>query len=1250
MRTLNRQRGVLVQGPPGTGKSHTIANLICHLLATGKRVLATAKTPRALQVLHEKLPQEIKPLCINLLGSGTEEKESLEKSVVGILARFDRWDQTDTDERIQYLEMQIQANRRAKAEADAKLMALRESETFKHTVSDGAYSGTAAEIARRLKAEEEQFVWFVDKIAPWVALPLSPEEIQCLCRDMVELNAEEEEKLSLFIPDPVTDLPHEDSVRTLFLQEQAAQQKVAANEELLRSPEGRALLHAERENIEHLVQGLAELAAATESVLKRPMPWISQAVCDVLTDNDKPWKELFRLSSSHAEGLRDAALRVDTIDVIIPEDMDRKKLLYDAKALKAHFEAGGGRGFLMFKPKVLRIHGGFLDRVKVDGLTCTNTGALEKLIDYLTVEQRLDYIWTLWSEKADQHNGPFPLQVAAIEELHEALESVVKLYDLREKVTEYIKNISGLSSPQWEEVASLYKLTETGQTVLAQLELMEIRKEREKMEAHLSALATRHGAHPIVGEIMQTFKRRDINAYYSLVAQVRGLRQKAASVNKKRQMIVRLAKEAPQLANILARCSEPHEWSKRLKNLDKAWAWARAKSWLEEFLESDSESLERHSRRLDDEIRRNLAELASLKAWSFCFSRMQEEHRRHLIAWQQAMKRGGKFTGKHAHTHRQNAQRHLNECRDAVPAWIMPLHRVYETVKAGAGIFDVIIVDEASQCGPEALPLLYLGKRVVVVGDDKQISPEAVGVDRDQVQQLMRNYLYDFEHADSFDVENSLFNHAQIRFSNRITLREHFRCMPEIIHFSNDLCYQTDPLIPLRQYPPDRLEPVKAVYVQNGYREGTGLRVINRPEAEALVEVVVNCCQDKRYQGITMGVIALQGEAQAYLIRDMLLNRLGAEEMEKRQLICGNPYSFQGDERDVMFLSMVAAPNERIGVLSQAADQRRFNVTVSRARDQMWLFHSVTSNHLSAYCFRRRLVDYVYNPISRITQAIGEGADKLREKAFRANRLIEKPPQPFESWFEVDVALAIAGRGYRIVPQFEFADKRIDIVVQGAKAQLAVECDGDFWHGADQYVADRERQRKLERCGWRFFRVRESLYYANPEKAMEPLWTILDRMGISPVGAEVVDDQEKPSCDVDEDDEEHNLMQDSPEENNKVDVYEDTEQGLDQIDGSALNKKDGEVPQNIHEALRVKPDFLSRTVIDILRERPNFSCVREKMPTYILKRWNIRTRGVPREQFARKVDDLIAVMARRGYVTIYKSKNVRIKLGWELFP
>ncbi|MCK7479768.1 MAG: hypothetical protein M0C28_22595 [Candidatus Moduliflexus flocculans] len=75
--------------------------------------------------------------------------------------------------------------------------------------------------------------------------------------------------------------------------------------------------------------------------------------------------------------------------------------------------------------------------------------------------------------------------------------------------------------------------------------------------------------------------------------------------------------------------------------------------------------------------------------------------------------------------------------------------------------------------------------------------------------------------------------------------------------------------------------------------QGDGQRVINRPEAEALVEAVTQCCKDEQYKGMSFGVITLQGEAQAYLIEDLLLKSIGAEEMQKRRLICGNPYSFQ---------------------------------------------------------------------------------------------------------------------------------------------------------------------------------------------------------------------------------------------------------------------------------------------------------------------------------------------------------------------
>src|SRR5581483_11564465 len=92
-----------------------------------------------------------------------------------------------------------------------------------------------------------------------------------------------------------------------------------------------------------------------------------------------------------------------------------------------------------------------------------------------------------------------------------------------------------------------------------------------------------------------------------------------------------------------------------------------------------------------------------------------------------------------------------------------------------------------------------------------------------------------------------------------------FRCMPEIIQFSNDLCYASSgtPLDPLGSYPPDRLTPLVVRHVKDGYRSGSAEHPINEPEAEAVVAQIIGCIDDPRYADRTMGVISLQNEAQA---------------------------------------------------------------------------------------------------------------------------------------------------------------------------------------------------------------------------------------------------------------------------------------------------------------------------------------------------------------------------------------------------
>ncbi len=1097
---LQSTTGVLVQGPPGTGKSHSIANLICHLLATDKRVLVTAKTPRALQVLHEKLPPQIQPLCISLLGSGLEEQRSLEASVSAILNKQDKWSDQGAEHQIKDLMAKFHQLQSERATLNHRVRSIREKETFQQSVIDGKYCGTAAKIALQLRAESDKLNWLPDSITADTVLPLSTDAMAEIHEVLSTITPESERELELTIPNINTQLPSSEIFNKLVYQESKATEQYLKGERSPESQFGKTIENANVDKLSHLVDTVLNLTAAVESMRKRPMPWIEKAVFDMLSDNDTPWKERLLVLSQKMDGLKDRARNIDTHSFLAPDSLDHNKILFNAESLKSHMDSGGKMGWGPFRPTVVRESLHTLKNVTIDGQSCNSSIALDKLIEHLTVHHIVDYLWSIWLNLVERKTGSLLLQVAELEELQEALAQVVALYDLLETSKQALSEIQGLEQPAWHDSSAINELRVACNAAISKHNLQEITDKLDRYLLEIQSFSNQPNSHPIAQKAVSIIRERQNEQYPTLLSDIEQLEEQSELVSGVRHNLDVLSRVAPKLANELCTNANDTNWTERLKHVGEAWDWARAKTWLRDFLnEDDLPSLEYALRETDEYINECLAELAAVRAWRFCFRKMQESHRRHLVGWQQAIRKIGKGTGKHAPKYRRMAQQQLNECKDAVPAWVMPLHRIYDTIRPSPGMFDVIIVDEASQCGPEALPLMYLSKHLLVVGDNKQISPDAVGIPLDQVFQLMSEYLYDFSHADSFNVNNSLFNHGELRFRNRIVLREHFRCMPEIIRFSNDLCYHSTPLIPLRQYPPQRLEPLNLVHIPTGYREGTQNKVINRPEAEAIVDKITECCSDQRYDDKTMGVIVLQGEAQASLIENMLLEQLGAEEMGKRRIICGNPYSFQGDERHIIFLSMVAAPNERIGAYTQARDERRFNVAASRAQDQIWLFHTATANDLSELCLRRRLIEHFQNPMSQITKALGDDAEQLRKLAFTANRQIQKPPHPFDSWFEVDVALEIAARGYRIVPQYPFAGKEIDLVIEGTKAQLAVECDGDHWHGPDQYEKDVERQRMLQRCGWRFQRIRECEFNANPDRALLPLWQHLDLLEISPL-------------------------------------------------------------------------------------------------------------------------------------------------------
>jgi len=157
-RALERHGAVLVQGPPGTGKSHTIANLIGHLVAHGKRVLVTSYTTKALRVLREQIVEELRPLCVSVLDNDLEGRAQMEQAVRGIVHRLS----TSTEDRLAAELDSLTIERRQLAEEverlTQELRSAREAEYLPIKVGGGE-EVTPADAARQVGDQAHRLGW-----------------------------------------------------------------------------------------------------------------------------------------------------------------------------------------------------------------------------------------------------------------------------------------------------------------------------------------------------------------------------------------------------------------------------------------------------------------------------------------------------------------------------------------------------------------------------------------------------------------------------------------------------------------------------------------------------------------------------------------------------------------------------------------------------------------------------------------------------------------------------------------------------------------------------------------------------------------------------------------------------------------------------------------------------------------------------------------------------------------------------------
>jgi very-short-patch-repair endonuclease len=417
---------------------------------------------------------------------------------------------------------------------------------------------------------------------------------------------------------------------------------------------------------------------------------------------------------------------------------------------------------------------------------------------------------------------------------------------------------------------------------------------------------------------------------------------------------------------------------------------------------------------------------------------------------------------------------------DVFPCWIMRPEDACRVFPLRPDVFDVLIVDEASQCNPDqALPLFARASSVVIVGDDKQLSNEDLRrtLSATANRTLLRQSELDTrDPAGHFDqTRNSLLELASRRQQASVLLNEHFRCRPELIAFSNARFYGNN-LTVMRDRMDDRGlgQPllVRQVSVTNPNLTGRGAKV-NYSEAEALVEDLQRRLEDPRYDGMTFGVLSLFREQVEYL-ETLIERRIGADVREERRLICSTVDGFQGDERDVILYSWRYAEGDHPAVFAftnGGGGEQRINVALTRARHQAVHFVSVPIEQFPMSA--ANITGYLKHAVDPEVLLKQAEARVHREPDGRARRTL---------------AGALSEAGFENAENYAACGVNADLVVSDVsssrRAAVLVDAERDPHRPPD--TPERiDQQALLERAGWAVVRIPATEVLSSPEVSVK---------------------------------------------------------------------------------------------------------------------------------------------------------------------
>lgn len=441
--------------------------------------------------------------------------------------------------------------------------------------------------------------------------------------------------------------------------------------------------------------------------------------------------------------------------------------------------------------------------------------------------------------------------------------------------------------------------------------------------------------------------------------------------------------------------------------------------------------------------------------------------------------------------------------------WLLTPEVASDILPLEAGLFDLVIFDEASQLYIErGVPAIVRGKKIVVAGDSKQLRPSSLGtgkIELGEENEADENY-----EGNAALEEESLLDLARFRYVPPVLLNFHYRSKyEELIAFSNYAFYKGRLCVSPNAVTPER-PPIEVIKIKDGLWESRH----NRNEAAKAVELLKQFSKERKNND-TVGIITFNS-SQRDLILDVIDDECSVDqdfsmfvktEMNRKEngedigLFVKNIENVQGDERDTIIFSIGYAKNtdgrliRNFGWLNQKGGENRLNVAISRAKKKIYIVTSFEPYELQVEdCtndgprYLKKYLEYCF--------AISSGNQEAAKQVLYSFGDTESTAEnvKFDSDFEIMVYDTLRDRGYQVETQVGIGGYSIDLAIKkNGQYILGIECDGKLYHNSKSArERDYHRQKYLESRGWKIHRIWSPNWWRNPDGEIDKIESIVN--------------------------------------------------------------------------------------------------------------------------------------------------------------